>query len=199
MHGVACLVALSSLFAVHAAAQPARQTAGFIGLDIFGGYATHGYGTADDAADNGDEGFNGWDVGASFRPRPWIGITGTIGRTWLGDTRVMHYLAGPRFTTSYGGNYYGIRLFTHVLAGVGSVSTKGLPAESGLEIAAGAGADVWYVIHVQADYLRLPDAQRASTATPFRQHQVRLIVGGVIPFCFRECRPHDEDGIDLSK
>lgn len=200
MHRVAYAFALSLFVAAPSSAQPATQTAGFRAVDIFGGFATHiGYGTADRPNGPGGDRFNGWDVGASFRPLPWFGITGTIGRTWHGDTAVMHYLAGPRVGTSYGGNYYGVRLFAHVLAGVGSVSAPGLQTATGVEIAAGAGFDVWYVVRIQGEYRRLPHAATGSAGAVLKQNQVSVFLGGVIPLCFRGCRPNDVDGINMAK
>jgi hypothetical protein len=111
----------------------------------------------------------------------------------------MHYLTGPRVTASYGGNHYGVRLFAHALAGVGSVSAPGLHAETGLEIAAGAGFDVWYVIRIQGEYVRAPRAATGSAGAVLKQNQVRLFLGAVIPLCFRGCRPEDVDGINMSK
>jgi len=183
-----------------AQAQPSVGSNGFMAVDIFGGYATHrGYGSAEALDEEDRQDFDGWEVGASVRPQPWLGVTASIGRTWQGENRVMHYLAGPRFNTSYAGNYYGFRGFAHVLLGMGSVSAASAQAQSGFELVAGAGLDVWYVARIQFDYLRLPDGVLRASGTPLPVNQVRVMVGGVVPLCFRGCRPHDADGITLSR
>jgi hypothetical protein len=170
-----------------------------LAVDIFGGYASHvGYGSADEATVENGNRFQGWDLGASLRPLPWLGLTGTVSRTSKDDTRIMHYLGGPRLMSSYGGNYYGLRGFVHVLLGAGSVSVAGQPSSTGLEVLAGAGFD-WYVVRMQLDYLRLPSGVRETSGTPAQQNQMRLMVGGVLPLCFSGCRPNDVDGIDLSR
>ena len=169
-------------------------------LDIFGGAAVHsGYGSADAQTEEARAEFVGWDVGASVRPLPWLGITGAIGRTWQGETRIMHYLAGPRFTTSYGDNYYGVRGFAHVLVGVAAATAADLPTQTGMEIAVGAGFDIWGMVRFQFDYLRLPGNVRTPGGHALQQNQVRGVVGGVLPLCFRGCRPNELDGLDLSK
>ena len=199
MHRVSSFSAFILLLAIPCTAQPIATTPGFAAVDIFGIFTSHvGYGSADAPTEEERARFNGWDLGTSFRPLPWLAVTGTVGRTWNGDTRLMHYVAGPRVTTSYGGNYYGVRSFAHFLAGAASGRSADLPADTGLEIVAGGGFDFWYVLRMQFDYVRLP-ILTGPGGIPLKRNQVRIALGGVVPFCFRGCRPNDVDGINLSK
>jgi hypothetical protein len=100
----------------------------------------------------------GWDIGASVRALPWLGITGTVGRTWRDETRVMHYLVGPRFTTSYSGvgpHHVPGRVFAHVLLGLGSATVGELPTRNGFALVGGGGFDLLGFLRIG---VRLPAA-----------------------------------------
>jgi hypothetical protein len=159
-----------------ASAQP------FLGLDVFGG-ALNAAGPESPPVEEGEEpkwNTHGWEVGANLRlPNRWIGVTGTVARTWFDDTRMYHVLAGPRVTTPF---YPFARAFGHVLVGGLSAHTP-TTSQGSFGVAIGGGVDL-FLARLQFDYYRID-----VDGVP--QNNSRFFLGGVFPFCFRGCGPDD--------
>ena len=170
------------------AVQPNPLAPRFLGLDVFAGGM--GFGTTQQAEDGGaDFGGSGWEVGATVRFRPWLGLTSTFGRTSAeSGERLYHVLAGPRVSTDIGGEFAS-RGFAHVLAGW--TSAGGAPvSRGGYELVAGVGFDTFAVVRLQFDYVR------ARSGGDYR-NGLRGFFGAVIPLCFRGCRPRTADGFEI--
>jgi hypothetical protein len=172
------------------AVTPASSGMPFLGVDLFGG--AMGLGTSGDSTTEGgtDGEFSGsgWEVGGTVRFRPWLGITGSLARTSEAGHSAYHYLAGPRVSSGYGGEF-GSRLFAHALAGWAKSGSSVTP-DSGYELVLGAGFDGLVFLRLQFDYVRLPFGDG-------HKNGFRGFFGGVVPLCFRACRPDNADGFEV--
>ena len=159
----------------------------FLGLDLFGGVMGLGSGKESDDGESGFDG-TGWEVGGTVRFRPWLGVTGTFARTTSdAGERLYHFLAGPRVNTDIGGEF-GSRAFAHVL--LGGTSARGPSAAGGYELVIGGGFDTFAVMRLQFDYVRVRSGRDYRNGA-------RSFFGGVIPLCFRGCRPGAADGFEI--
>lgn len=182
------LLAMALLLASPAvvAAQSARDR--FLAADIFGGVLPAGIGKSGEDSTAGPWDIDGWEVGATIRFRPWLGADVSGGRHTMDGVRTHHLLAGPRIATRYL-DPWAVRFFAHALVGFGNASVTSGSSESGAEMAAGAGFDLFGVIRMKFDYVRL-----AAGSKPLQSG--RAFIGGVVPLCFRGCS--EADGFDVS-
>ena len=188
VRAVPVFLALAALFCLSVRPAVAQPAVSYLGVDVFGGLAPHTRNNAPEDA----ESFNGWGVGGTVRFLPWLGATGTYGQSKSDSLRLRHVLAGATVTSRFCCEYW-VRPFAQVLAGtVQARPAGGGLSESGLELVAGAGFDFFAFGRFQIDYVRLN--LEGPAAAPMGKNNLRLWVGGVVPLCFRGCRPDSSDG-----
>jgi hypothetical protein len=176
------------VYAQTAQSLPPPSDTRFLAVDFTGGVLQ--FSNQYETAGVGDG--RGWYVGATIRPQTWWGITGEVARTTTRDDahRAVHYLGGVRVNTTSGGEF-ATRLFAHAL--VGGTNVHDLTgSHAGTQFVTGAGFDFLYFVRVQGDYV-------LSNVTGLTKNHGRVLVGVVLPLCFKGCRKEGIDGIPLSR
>ena len=146
--------------------------------------------------------YNGWSAGATVRFKPWVGVTGTVARTWSADedTRFVHYLVGPRVMTPYW-THAALRAFAHVQFGMIDAQIGSAAPEAGgtafsaraPQIVIGGGVDMGAFVRLQGGYHRLlSDRLKSHNGSSF-------ILGAVVPLCLRGCGEDSPHGIPIGK
>jgi hypothetical protein len=165
---------------------------GLLAVDLFGGWsgASMNIGELNERGEEVSSVLDGFEVGATVRFLPWVGVTGAFARNSEEERRLQHYLVGARFSTRYFGDK-GVRGFAHVLWGKVNARSPEQPSESGSEMVIGGGWDSLLFLRIQFDYIRL-------SVNGYPENSWRLCVGGVVPLCFSKCGKRAVDGFDLS-
>ena len=166
-----------------AEAQPTSDRPAFLGADVFGGFPV----LVQPVDDESQLSFTGWEAGGTVRLRPWWGVKGTIARTSGDRYRQWQYLGGTEVNHSK--LNLGARYFAHALVGYITERAPDGTSPGSAEFVVGGGFDYSF-LRVQLDYARgaLPDRSK---------NNLRVFLGGVVPLCFSECRPDDQDGIPI--
>jgi hypothetical protein len=143
-------------------------------LELFGGYSMLRFdaGTEDPEGNNAS---NGWEVGATGKFLPWLGVAADFDGRSKDGNQFYHYLVGPRFYSQLENTQYGpMRFFGHVLVGGVTARGSGLPAERGFAMAVGGGGDLGGILRVQVDYI-------LDRVDGFPNHNLRASLGIALP------------------
>jgi hypothetical protein len=161
----------------------------FLAIDLSGGYSRLDIqlGELNEEGEEVPTGFGGFEVDATVRFMPWLGVTGSYFQNGNGGTTFQQILVGPRFNTRYFGPYY-TRAFAHALFGRVHVDSLMAPPESSSEMVIGGGLDMYGFLRMQIDYVRFDLAG-------YPANNVRISVGGVVPLCLNGCDPRGSDGM----
>jgi hypothetical protein len=149
-------------------------------LDPFGGYSALylALGEQNEMGETVKSRFSGWGAGATIRfpDLAWFGVTGSYGQNAQDGVRLRHFRAGITLTTTYVGDYAS-RGFVHALVGSSALSSGDDPSQSGLEFNAGGGIDMFGVVRLRFDWVRL-------NLPGYPSDNFELFLGGVLPLCF---------------
>lgn len=149
-------------------------------MDIFGGYSA----LSVDLGEQNEEGEDvntmfhgvGGGVTARFIPGlPWLGITGAVSQNWKDDVRFTHYRVGPSVTSSYTSSYFS-RGFAYALFGRSRLRLPDAPSESVNAINVGAGLDMFAIVRLQFDWVRMD-------LPGYPSNNLGFFAGVVIPLC----------------
>ena len=147
--------------------------------EVFGGVLVGSFITERSEKEDESRPGVGWELGGSYYPLDWLGLTGSLARVSEEDADLHQYLGGVRFSTAYS-DYYMVRGFAHVLVGAASVNAPG-ESEPGSELVLGVGWEI-FLMRLQFDYMRL------NIDSPLVGKNLgRIFLGGVVPICFRRC------------
>ena len=179
--------------------EPADQASieeSFLGIDIVAG-ANSLKSKLGETNQDGTEvvtSLTGFEVGATVRFFPWLGIAGRFARNGLyrdDDLRLNQYLVGVEFSVNARSPSTGeawlkvgpfaprVGAFAHVLAGAATASYPDLPPERGSEFVVGGGVDIGF-IRFELDYVRLE-------LNGFPTNSWRWGGAAIFPFCLKGC------------
>lgn len=197
-----CLLGAVVVIGLHAivdarpsAAQPPPGR--LVALDVFAGATEFGGVDPPEAGegDAADVAMRGWLVGSSvrfFKEARWLSVVASHGQYSNEDVRVRDVLVGAEAMSPWLVSHLAaFRGFTHALVGYASERPKaaGQPSSSGPELLVGGGLDFNFFFRVQAEYVRWPLLPR---------NDVRGVICGVVPLCFRGCREW-ADGVPVRR
>ena len=152
----------------------------YLALDLFGGVA--GNQKLNQSTEDEWPSSWGWDAGVTLNyGLRELGVTAAVGHHSIDGVSTYHFVAGAQITKGWS-EERPLRFFMELLAGVALTRGDAPPRSSG-EWGFGAGID-FAILRVKFQEVWLEIGGHSTK-------NLRLFVGGVIPFCFRACEESD--------